>query len=76
MVEKHFLIEGAANFRFFFDFGLYFFHNCRTLMNRSTAPYFYLPKMESHKEARLWNDVFVFAQEYLAYPMEQFVPRF
>jgi malate synthase len=68
MVEKHFLIEGAPISASLFDFGLYFFHNCRTLMNRNTAPYFYLPKMESHKEARLWNDVFVFAQEYIGVP--------
>jgi malate synthase len=48
-----------------FDFGLYLFHNCRILLDRGSAPYFYLPKLESHLEARLWNDVFVFAQQYL-----------
>jgi malate synthase len=68
MAEKHFLIEGAPISASLFDFGLYFFHNCRTLMDRNTAPYFYLPKMESHKEARLWNDVFVFAQEHIGVP--------
>jgi malate synthase len=48
-----------------FDFGLYFFHNARELLARGTGPYFYLPKLESHLEARLWNDVFVWAQEAL-----------
>ena len=51
-----------------FDFGLYFFHNYQTLVDRGTAPYFYLPKLESHLEARLWNDVFLFAQEYVGLP--------
>ncbi|GLF97968.1 malate synthase A [Streptomyces yaizuensis] len=50
------------------DFGLYFFHNARRLLDLGKGPYFYLPKTESHHEARLWNDVFVFAQEYLAIP--------
>ena len=44
-----------------FDFGLYFFHNAKERLDRGTGPYFYLPKMESHREARLWNDVFFFA---------------
>ena len=51
-----------------FDFGLYFFHNAKELIARGTGPYFYLPKLESHLEARLWNDVFVFAQERLGIP--------
>ena len=68
MVEKHFLIAGAPISASLFDFGLYFFHNAKTLMKRGTAPYFYLPKMESHLEARLWNDVFVFAQSYCGIP--------
>ena len=51
-----------------FDFGLYFFHNAEALLARGTGPYFYLPKMESHLEARLWNDVFVHAQEQLGMP--------
>ena len=51
-----------------FDFGLYFFHNARELLERGTGPYFYLPKMESHLEARLWNDVFVLAQDELGIP--------
>lgn len=50
------------------DFGLYFFHNAKALIARGSGPYFYLPKLESHQEARLWNDVFVFAQEYLQIP--------
>ena len=50
------------------DFGLYFFHNAQRLLDRGTAPYFYLPKMEHHLEARLWNDVFTFAQEALGIP--------
>ena len=50
------------------DFGLTFFHNARELLDRGSGPYFYLPKMESHLEARLWNDVFVFAQERLGIP--------
>ncbi|WP_327190935.1 malate synthase A [Streptomyces xinghaiensis] len=50
------------------DFGLYFFHNARRLVDLGTGPYFYLPKLESHREARLWNDVFVFAQDRLGIP--------
>lgn len=50
------------------DFGLYFFHNYKTLMDNGKAPYFYLPKLESHLEARLWNDVFVYAQRYVGIP--------
>jgi malate synthase len=68
MVEKHFLIAGAPISASLFDFGLYFYHNFRTLLKRETAPYFYLPKLESHLEARLWNDVFVFAQAYVGLP--------
>ncbi|GAA0913381.1 malate synthase A [Streptomyces thermoalcalitolerans] len=52
----------------FVDFGLYFFHNARRLLDRGKGPYFYLPKLESHLEARLWNDVFVFAQDHLGIP--------
>ncbi len=65
MVEKHFMVNGSPISASLFDFGVYFFHNFRTLLERGTAPYFYLPKMESYKEARLWNDVFVFAQDYV-----------
>jgi len=52
------------------DFGLYFFHNAKTLLKNGSGPYFYLPKIESHLEARLWNDVFVFAQSYLDVPQK------
>jgi malate synthase len=68
MVEKHFEIDRAPMSASLFDFGLYFFHNYRVLLDRGSAPYFYLPKLESHLEARLWNDVFEFAQEYAAIP--------
>jgi malate synthase len=69
MVEKHMLLDGHALSASLFDFGLYFFHNYRILLDRGSAPYFYLPKMESHLEARLWNEVFVFAQEYVGIPV-------
>ncbi len=69
MVEKHFMGNGTAMSASMFDFGLYFFHNCHILLERGSAPYFYLPKLESHLEARLWNDVFVFAQQYLGVPV-------
>lgn len=63
--EKHVLIDGEIASGSLFDFGLYFFHNVKNLLANGTGPYFYLPKMESHLEARLWNDVFVFAQNEL-----------
>lgn len=66
--EKHLLIDGDAISASLFDFGLYFFHNAKKLMAKESGPYFYLPKMESHLEARLWNDVFVFAQKQLGIP--------
>ena len=62
MTEKHVAVDGHAVSASLFDFGLYFFHNAKELIARGGAPYFYLPKMESHLEARLWNDVFVHAQ--------------
>ena len=65
MVEKHVTVDGKPVSASLFDFGLYFFHNAKTLRASGTAPYFYLPKMESHLEARLWNDVFVLAQDRL-----------
>lgn len=68
LVEKHCEIDGAPVSAALFDFGLYFFHNAHELLNRGTAPYFYLPKMESHVEARLWNDVFNRAQDKLSIP--------
>jgi malate synthase len=63
--EKHVLVDGAPMSGALFDFGLYFFHNAKELLKRGTGPYFYLPKLESHLEARLWNDVFVHAQQKL-----------
>lgn len=66
--EKHLRIDGSIMSASLFDFGLYFFRNARRLLNKGTGPYFYLPKLESHLEARLWNDVFVFAQKYLGLP--------
>ncbi|KAJ9635558.1 malate synthase, glyoxysomal [Exophiala oligosperma] len=63
--EKHFTVDGEPMSGSLFDFGLYFFHNAFELVNRGTGPYFYLPKMESHLEARLWNDVFNLSQDYI-----------
>jgi malate synthase len=68
LVEKHLLIDGQPASGGLFDFGLYFFHNAKTLLAKGTGPYFYLPKLESHLEARLWNDVFVLAQNQLGIP--------
>ncbi len=67
-MEKRCLVDGAPISGSLFDFGLYFFHNAKNLMARGSGPYFYLPKMESYLEARLWNDVFVFAQDYNGVP--------
>lgn len=66
--EKNLTLKGEALSASLFDFGLYFFHNAQERIKRGTAPYFYLPKMESHLEARLWNDVFNFSQDYLKIP--------
>src|ERR1700675_1464214 len=66
--EKHFLVDGKPISASLFDFGLFFFHNAQALIAKGTGPYFYLPKMESHLEARLWNDVFVFSQDYVGVP--------
>ncbi len=66
--EKHFLVDGKPISGSLFDFGLYSFHNATPLIRKGTGPYFYLPKMESHLEARLWNDVFRFAQDQLGIP--------
>src|SRR2546430_3409636 len=68
LAEKHVLIDGREIPGGLFDFGLYFFHNVKTLLEKGTGPYFYLPKLESHLEARLWNDVFVLAQNELGIP--------
>ncbi len=68
LVEKHVLVDGQPISASLFDFGLYFFHNARELLERGTGPYFYLPKLENHLEARLWNDVFNAAQDALGIP--------
>lgn len=68
LVEKNLIVDGKAISASLFDFGLYFFHNVKTCLRQGTAPYFYLPKLESHLEARLWNDVFNLAQEELKIP--------
>jgi malate synthase len=65
LLEKHVEHDGKPVPASLFDFGLYFFHNARALLERGTAPYFYLPKMESHLEARLWNDVFNLSEDRL-----------
>ncbi len=62
------LVDGKPVSGSLFDFGLYFFHNAAELITRGSGPYFYLPKMESHLEARLWNDVFKMAQDELGIP--------
>src|SRR6266480_742516 len=66
--EKHLRVDGKAVSGALFDFGLFFFHNAKELIARGSGPYFYLPKMESHLEARLWSDIFVFSQEELKIP--------
>ncbi|MCC6496892.1 MAG: malate synthase A [Propionibacteriaceae bacterium] len=68
LVEKHVLVDGEPISGSLFDFGLYLFHNAGRLQALGTGPYFYLPKLESHLEARLWNEVFVAAQERLGLP--------
>jgi malate synthase len=66
--EKHVTLDGEPVSGALFDFGLNFFHNASELRVRASGPYYYLPKMESHLEARLWNDIFVFAQDELGIP--------
>lgn len=66
--ERHLLVDGTPVPGSIFDFALYFFHNVRKLLERGTAPYFYLPKLENHLEARLWNDIFNMAQDELDIP--------
>jgi len=66
--EKHVLVDGAPISGALFDFGIFFFHNATELVARGSGPYFYLPKIESHLEARLWNDVFLDAQAMLGLP--------
>jgi malate synthase len=64
--ERHLQVDGEPVAGALVDFGLHFFHNAAELLARGSGPYYYLPKMESHLEARLWEDVFTFAEEYLA----------
>jgi len=66
--EKHFLVGGKPISGSLFDFGLFLFHNAKTLITKDSGPYFYLPKLENHLEARLWNEVFNFAQNELGIP--------
>jgi len=68
LFEKHMLVDGKQVPAGIFDFGLYFFHNVQGLLDLGHGPFFYLPKMESHLEARLWNDIFVMAQDELGIP--------
>ena len=68
LLERNVMVDDEPVSASLFDFGLYFFHNAHELLARNTGPYFYLPKMESHREARLWNDVFIAAQEWLGIP--------
>jgi len=68
LVEQHVLVDGEPMSGSIFDFGLYFFHNAKELLARGSGPYFYLPKLESHLEARLWNDIFVRAEKNLGIP--------
>ncbi|WP_291865719.1 malate synthase A [Maribacter sp.] len=70
--ERHILIGNSEMSASLFDFGLYVFHNTKTRMANNTAPYFYLPKLEHYLEARWWNKVFEFAQEYLNVPSRTF----
>jgi malate synthase len=67
--EEHMIVDGKPVSGSLFDFGLYFFHNAKKSLAAGSGPYFYLPKLETHREARLWNDVFVFAQEQLGLPL-------
>ncbi len=68
LVERHVTLDGEPVPGGVFDFGLYFFHNAKTLLANGSGPYFYLPKLQSHREARLWNNLFVRAQEHLDIP--------
>ena len=68
LMERHLLVDGAPVAGAFMDFGLYLFHNAKALGERGSGPYFYLPKLEGHREARLWNEVFLRAQGALGIP--------
>jgi malate synthase len=69
LMEHHLLVDGEPVSGAIFDFALYVFHNAKEAIARNTGPYFYLPKMESHLEARLWNDIFIMAQRELGVPL-------
>ncbi|MDQ3019733.1 MAG: malate synthase A [Bacteroidota bacterium] len=66
--EKNVLIDGVPFSASIFDFGLFFFHNAKKLISKGSGPYFYLPKLENHHEAKLWNDIFIMAQDELKIP--------
>lgn len=68
LLEKHLIIDGKPISASFFDFGLYLFHNYQKLLEQGSGPYFYLPKLEGHYEARLWKEVFDFSEKYLKLP--------
>ncbi len=73
--ESHMKVDGKPVSAALFDFGLYAFHNARTAIAKGSGPYFYLPKLENHLEARLWNSVFVFTQSWLGLPLGPSRPR-
>jgi malate synthase len=66
--EPRVTVDNVAISGSIFDFALYFYHNAKELIKRGSGPYFYLPKMEHHLEARLWNDIFLFSQSYIGIP--------
>jgi malate synthase len=68
LIEKHVLLDGQPISASLFDFGLFFYHNARALLDKGSGPYFYLPKLEGHLEARLWNEVFTWSQRQLDIP--------
>lgn len=70
--ERHLLVDGEVLSGSLVDFGLYVFHNAKLMLENGTAPYFYLPKLEHYTEARWWNEVFVFAENYLEVPVGTF----
>ena len=69
LAENNVTVKGEAISASLFDFGVYFANNCISLMNKGSRPYFYLPKLEHSSEAKLWNDVFVWSQQYLGIPV-------
>ena len=69
LAEKHIEVDSEPMSASLFDFGMYFFHNAKELLSKDSGPYYYIPKLENHKEARLWNDVFIYAQQTLGIPV-------